>query len=440
MDGAVTTVDHLLSGQVHGINDLESLRIDHIQSGETMQNLLNSVEKIDQSSLSDDLKNENKAYVSWMVGQYQSVVEDLEGNDVSSLASTVLSHCYLTSSKYEKSVEYMKDVYDGSDPMQALLYVDALLGVENVEKANEIYTKAKETFGENVHVLYCEARILEFNHEHEAAITIFERLVENFSRFYLASFRLANLYDLYNENEKAISLYLSCIPYGYVPTKTLVNLGLLFEDDDHYSKAIICFQKALESEPTNSVIRLHLSNSLGSQNMIFDEKKDQEKKDTEKILSVPVSDFELSVRSRNCLSKMNILTLGDLVNRTEEDLLSYKNFGETSLKEIKEMLLQRQLSLKSSKEDGRDVFAPMLPSQDPAALASPATAIIGGISIDSIQISLRSKKCLERLGIRDLEEITRFSKEDLMAIRNFGQTSLDEIAILLEQHNLSLKP
>src|SRR5439155_9093967 len=52
------------------------------------------------------------------------------------------------------------------------------------------------------------------------------------------------------------------------------------------------------------------------------------------VLEVPVTDFELSVRARNCLKKMNIKTLGDLTRVTEAQLLASKNFGETSLAEI----------------------------------------------------------------------------------------------------------
>ena len=65
-----------------------------------------------------------------------------------------------------------------------------------------------------------------------------------------------------------------------------------------------------------------------------------------------MTDFELSVRSRNCLKKMNIRTLGDLTRVTEQQLLSSKNFGETSLDEIKEMMTTKGLHLGQSLEDG----------------------------------------------------------------------------------------
>ena len=69
--------------------------------------------------------------------------------------------------------------------------------------------------------------------------------------------------------------------------------------------------------------------------MYYDEDQERREDKRNKILRTPINDFELSVRSRNCLAKMGVHTLGDLVKKTEPELLSYKNFGETSLQEIK---------------------------------------------------------------------------------------------------------
>src|SRR5438034_9904796 len=69
-------------------------------------------------------------------------------------------------------------------------------------------------------------------------------------------------------------------------------------------------------------------------------------------LEIPVTDFELSVRSRNCLRRMNIRTLGDLTRTTEAALLASKNFGETSLQEIKEMMSSKGLRLGMALEGG----------------------------------------------------------------------------------------
>lgn len=61
----------------------------------------------------------------------------------------------------------------------------------------------------------------------------------------------------------------------------------------------------------------------------------------------PITEFELAVRTRNCMAKMEIKTLGDLATKTEDELLSYKNFGQTSLEEVKEILASQGLRLAS---------------------------------------------------------------------------------------------
>ena len=62
-------------------------------------------------------------------------------------------------------------------------------------------------------------------------------------------------------------------------------------------------------------------------------------------LRLPISELELSVRSSNCLREANIKTIADLVKRTEEEMLGFKNFGKKSLVEIKELLAGMGLTL-----------------------------------------------------------------------------------------------
>ncbi len=62
-------------------------------------------------------------------------------------------------------------------------------------------------------------------------------------------------------------------------------------------------------------------------------------------LRLPISELELSVRSSNCLREANIKTIADLVRKTEEEMLGFKNFGKKSLNEIKELLVVMGLTL-----------------------------------------------------------------------------------------------
>ena len=62
-------------------------------------------------------------------------------------------------------------------------------------------------------------------------------------------------------------------------------------------------------------------------------------------LRLPISELELSVRSSNCLKEASIKTISDLVRKTEEELLNFRNFGKKSLTEIDEILKAMGLSL-----------------------------------------------------------------------------------------------
>ena len=63
------------------------------------------------------------------------------------------------------------------------------------------------------------------------------------------------------------------------------------------------------------------------------------------ILDMPISQLELSVRASNCLESMNISSLRELIRLREDDLLRIRNFGQTSLEELKAKLVVLNLEL-----------------------------------------------------------------------------------------------
>ena len=64
-----------------------------------------------------------------------------------------------------------------------------------------------------------------------------------------------------------------------------------------------------------------------------------------KLLNMSVNEIELSVRAANCLNNANIVTVGELAMKSEQEMLKYRNFGKKSLNEIKDKLEQLGLSL-----------------------------------------------------------------------------------------------
>ena len=78
----------------------------------------------------------------------------------------------------------------------------------------------------------------------------------------------------------------------------------------------------------------------------------QENQKMKKLLNMSVNEIELSVRAANCLNNANITSVGQLAQKSEAEMLKYRNFGKKSLNEIKEKLTQLGLSLGMKFEPG----------------------------------------------------------------------------------------
>ena len=63
-------------------------------------------------------------------------------------------------------------------------------------------------------------------------------------------------------------------------------------------------------------------------------------------LDIAIEDLDLSERPRNCLKRAQVNTIGELLSKTEDDLLNITNFGQKSLDEVKQKLDERGLSLR----------------------------------------------------------------------------------------------
>jgi DNA-directed RNA polymerase subunit alpha len=100
----------------------------------------------------------------------------------------------------------------------------------------------------------------------------------------------------------------------------------------------------------SAILRKHLDPFVNyDENAVeFDETpqaQSQENQKMKKLLNMSVNEIELSVRAANCLNNANITTVGQLAQKTEAEMLKYRNFGKKSLNEIKDKLQQLGLSL-----------------------------------------------------------------------------------------------
>ncbi len=86
---------------------------------------------------------------------------------------------------------------------------------------------------------------------------------------------------------------------------------------------------------------VELSNKAMAEDFMIERKNEESTRNLEK----PIEDLDLSVRSYNCLKRAGIHTLGELIEKTEEDMMKVRNLGKKSLKEVKQKLEELGLSL-----------------------------------------------------------------------------------------------
>jgi DNA-directed RNA polymerase subunit alpha len=282
---------------------------------------------------------------------------------------------------------------------------------------------------------YQLARLQEAQGLYEQAMDNYKIALELSPNHQRALFHLAFRCDLSGDEEAAIDYYRQIASSSPVYVSALLNLAVLYEDSGRFEKAAQCVDAVLETHPNHQRAILFKKDIESSKTMFYDEEKEKKKTHKNQILETPISDFELSVRSRNCLKKMKIETLGDLLNITEAELLSYKNFGETSLREIKSILEPKGLLLGMSLEEKQ--FS-SVETSDHTVAAGREEGLMNK-SVDDLQLSVRARKCLQKLNICTIGELTCRTEAELLGVKNFGVTSLNEIKKALGNLELSLR-
>lgn len=248
-------------------------------------------------------------------------------------------------------------------------------------------------------------------------------------------FRLAYLLDLAGEEEEAIENYQEITSCERPHINALLNLAVLYEDHGDISRAEKCLKQILDTRPNHVRARMFMKDVQSSRDMYYDEEYARDMAKRNALLDTPVTDFELSVRARNCLKKMQIRTLGDLLKVSEPELLSYKNFGETSLVEIKKMLSMKGLRLGQNLEHHYSRVREEILDQ----LKGQASEAVLNKSITQLDLSVRARKALQLLGVQTVGDLATRTEAELMGVKNFGATSLEEVKDKLASFGLSLR-
>lgn len=372
----------------------------------------------------------------YLTGKYGKAIEALRQGDGGALAHFYLAKSLLAQKQFDAAIESYqaaeKAGYDIDDCLLGRAEVLRLSGDTDASLAAlDRLSGAVEQTAE--YLTQRAATVAALGSNPSEVVALYERAVEADRSHPGALFGLALENDRRGNDETALGLYKRASTRFPSHVGSLLNLGLLYEDREQFSRAAQCYQRILDVYPDHAQASLFLRDTEASTDQFYDEDAQKKRDRMGQVLSVPVTDFELSVRSRNCLQKMGIMTLGDLCKCTEQELLASKNFGETSLIEIREMLTSKGLRLGqyAAERHVTETFEPESLSADEQALLSRPIA--------ELSLSVRARKCMIRLGINTVGELVRRTGDDLLECKNFGVTSLNEVREKLTLQGLKLR-
>jgi DNA-directed RNA polymerase subunit alpha len=325
----------------------------------------------------------------------------------------------------------------GYEPKESAAHrAGALRRAGDEQEARKILKELKSLEGVSAEYHHQRGGLLLAEGEVAAAASEFEKALSIDREHTGALFELAYVNDLFGNDETAIEYYKRCIQRPPVPLAALINLGVLCEDEMRFREAETYYRRVLAYDPNHPRARLFFKDCRASRDMFYDEEAERGFDRLRQLLEIPVTDFELSVRSRNCLRKMNIRTLGDLTRTTELALLSSKNFGETSLSEIKEMMASKGVRLGLALEAGERAAEMRV---EPVDELSQEEKAMRSKPIGDLNLSVRARKCMTKLGIQTFGDLLSYTGDQLLECKNFGVTSLNEVREKLTVFNLKLK-
>ncbi len=416
---------------------------DSVEHRESFRRMVESMSK------SGD-EGRRRGFGLWMLGEYQRCAEELAAHETGSspealTAAYTRARALFSLGRYSEAAAIFQRLSNAhpNEPRPRGGWIESKLELALAGDADpaavaaeieKLIHDAPGGFTESSEGLYLLGRCAELRRDFEAALDHYLAGREADPSHTALLFRFAHLAERSGLDELALLLYESLLNMGAVDKRVLYNIGVLYEDLGRDSEAASCYDVLLQNDATDRLARLYLEDAKAGIDMYYDEEMEKKEDRLNQILRIPITDFELSVRARNCLNKMQITTLGDLVQRTEQELLSYKNFGETSLTEIKEILHSKGLRLGMPRDEA--VASIEAHAQ---RMASGDRSDVTNKPILELQLSIRARRTVETLGCLTVGDITKHSAEELLGMPNFGQTSLQELRSKLAELGLKLK-
>jgi DNA-directed RNA polymerase subunit alpha len=427
----------VLSNNSFGPSDVGSIRTAVSENYGHFGELRDAVNEMEADDLLSPAGKTKMGVCQFLLGKFSDALTTLQSADGSAMALFYQARCMFELGSYNDTVAvYEKAQTSGYNEDQCKIGVaEAYRYAGRIEEAlailDNIFGPAEQTAD---YMYQRAATVAAVGGRMDEALALYQRAVQTDENHAGALFGLALENDRMGNDEESLSLYERAAKAFPTGIGVLINLGLIYEDNNQFDKAQMCYKRILDCYPDHPQTLLYMKDAAATGNMLYDEEAQRRNDRLAQTLNMPVTNFELSVRSRNCLQKMGIETIGDLTRTSEAELLSSKNFGETSLFEIREMLTSKGLSLGQFAHEKKSNEPPIDTSH-----MSPDEQALLDRPISDLNLSVRARKCMARLQLNTIGELIRKTGDDMLECKNFGVTSLNEVREKLTDLGLKMR-
>ncbi|MDA7493030.1 tetratricopeptide repeat protein, partial [bacterium] len=317
----------VLSNNSFGPADVGSIRTAVSENYGHFGELRDAVNEMEADDLLSPAGKTKMGVCQFLLGKFSDALTTLQSADGSAMALFYQARCMFELGSYNETVAvYEKAQTSGYNEDQCKIGVaEANRYAGRIEEAlailDNIFGPAEQTAD---YMYQRAATVAAVGGRMDEALALYQRAVQTDENHAGALFGLALENDRMGNDDESLSLYERAAKAFPTGIGVLINLGLIYEDNNQFDKAQMCYKRILDCYPDHPQTLLYMKDAAATGNMLYDEEAQRRNDRLAQTLNMPVTNFELSVRSRNCLQKMGIDTIGDLTRTSEAELLSSK--------------------------------------------------------------------------------------------------------------------
>ena len=294
----------VLANNSFGPSDVTAIRKAVSENYGHFGELRDAVSEMEEDDTLSPAGRSKMGVCQFLLGRFADAIETLRNADGSAMAFFYQAAGMFELGQYDESITaYEQAQTSGYDTDQCKIGIaEAHRYAGRVEQAlvllDDIFGPTEQTAN---YMYQRAATVAAVGGRMDEAIALYQRAVSTDENHAGALFGLALENDRLGNDEECLRLYEQAAKAFPTGIGVLINLGLIYEDNNQFDKAQMCYKRILDCYPDHPRTRLYMKDAAATGNMLYDEEAQRRNDRLAQTLNMPVTNFELSVRSRNWL-------------------------------------------------------------------------------------------------------------------------------------------